>query len=142
VSDVPNDAADTPVTSARVGSGGMQSLERAFGLLELIAGHGGSMTLSTTLARVGAADHHAASVARTLVGLGYLRQEPSRSSALGTRLALLADASSAVLTVVVPHPGQLAISVSGPAPLMSDELLTLAVPVLRDAAARMAAELS
>ena len=33
-------------------------------------------------------------------------------------------------------------SVSGPAPLMTDELLTLAVPVLRDAAARMAAELS
>ena len=265
MSDVPNGAADTPATDApNVRSGGVQSLERAFGLLELIAGNGGSMTLSSLSRDSGLPTTTLHRLARTLVDLGYLRQEPSRSYALGPRLSLLADASSAMLrAVAVPHLGHLvdelgetanlamldgdrvayvaqvpgrhsmrmftevgrrvephctavgkallaatssdkdvrailgrtgltrhtprtvvdpdelleqlhavrrqgyaldegeqevgvrciavnvsgptlplAISVSGPAPRMTDELLTLAVPVLRDAAARMAADLS
>ena len=50
-----------------------------------------------------------------------------------------------VRCVAVDVPGSalpLAISVSGPAPRMTDELLAHAVPVLRDVAARLAAELS
>ena len=35
-----------------------------------------------------------------------------------------------------------AVSVSGPAPRMTDELLAQAVPILRDAAAGLAADLS
>jgi IclR family acetate operon transcriptional repressor len=109
MSDVPNGAVDTPVPdAARARSGGVQSLERAFGLLEMIAGHGGSMTLSTLARDSGLPTTTLHRLARTLVDLGYLRQEPSRSYALGPRLALLADASSSMLSgLALPHLGHL-----------------------------------
>ena len=109
MSDVPSGAADTPGTSApRVRSGGVQSLERAFGLLEIIASNGGSMTLSGLSSTSGLPSTTLHRLARTLVDLGYLRQEPSRRYALGPRLALLADASSASLSsVALPHLGHL-----------------------------------
>jgi len=107
--DVPTVTGDTPPTSGppafgRTRSGGVQSIERAFAVLELVAAHGGSMTLSS-LARgseLPPATLHR--LAATLVDLGYLRQEASRRYALGPRLALLADGSRSRLSATaLPH---------------------------------------
>ncbi len=105
MTDVPSVTGNTPVDPApRARSGGVQSIERAFAVLELVATNGGSMALST-LAR-GAALPPATlhRLAATLVDLGYLRQEASRRYALGPRLALLADRSWARLSsTALPH---------------------------------------
>src|SRR5680860_959492 len=106
--DVPNGTGDTPVdppdVAARARSGGVQSLERAFAVLELIAGNGGSMSLSKISVDSGLPPPTLHRLARTLVDLGYLRQEPSRRYALGPRLFLLAESSKAMLNAVaLPH---------------------------------------
>jgi len=99
MSDVPT---ETQVTPTR--SGGVQSIERAFGLLELVAAHRSAMSISELSAASGLAPATLHRLARTLVGLGYLRQEPSRRYALGPRLFLLAESSSTMLTsVALPH---------------------------------------
>jgi IclR family acetate operon transcriptional repressor len=99
MNDVPNETADTPVRS-----GGVQSLERAFGLLELVAAQRGAMSLSELASASGLAPATLHRLARTLVDLGYLRQEPSRRYALGPRLSLLAESSSTMLnSVALPH---------------------------------------
>ncbi len=110
--DVPNGTRDTPEDpddgALRARSGGVQSLERAFSVLELIAGNGGSMSLSSLSAESGLPPPTLHRLARTLVDLGYLRQEPSRRYALGPRLALLAESSSTMLNAVAePHLGHL-----------------------------------
>jgi IclR family acetate operon transcriptional repressor len=106
--DVPNGTGDTPVEApdgaVRARSGGVQSLERAFSVLELIAGNGGSMSLSRLSADSGLPPTTLHRLARTLVDLGYLRQEPSRHYALGHRLFLLTEGSSSMLNAVaLPH---------------------------------------
>ena len=84
--------------------GGVQSLERAFRLLELVAAHRGAMSLSELGSASGLPPATLHRLARTLVGLGYLRQEPSRRYALGPRLFLLAESSSTMLnSVALPH---------------------------------------
>jgi IclR family acetate operon transcriptional repressor len=84
--------------------GGVQSLQRAFGLLELVAAQRGAMSISELSAASGLAPATLHRLARTLVDLGYLRQEPSRRYALGPRLFLLAESSSAMLdSVAQPH---------------------------------------
>src|SRR6476646_6589221 len=83
---------------------GVQSLERAFGLLEVIAAHRGAMSLSQLATSSGLPPPTLHRLARTLVDLGYLRQEPSRRYALGPRLFLLAESSSSMLnSVALPH---------------------------------------
>ena len=83
---------------------GVQSLERAFGLLELIAAHRGAMSLSELATSSGLPPPTLHRLARTLVDLGYLRQEPSRRYALGPRLFLLAESSTMMLNAVaLPH---------------------------------------
>lgn len=76
----------------------MQSVERAFGLLETMADHGGSMGLSqlATASQLPLPTIHR--IVRTLVDLGYLRQEPSRRYALGPRLMRLGESSSTMLS--------------------------------------------
>lgn len=76
----------------------MQSVERAFGLLETMADHGGSMGLSqlATVSQLPLPTIHR--IVRTLVDLGYLRQEPSRRYALGPRLIRLGESSSTMLS--------------------------------------------
>jgi IclR family acetate operon transcriptional repressor len=74
--------------------GGVQSLDRAFAILETIADAGGVIGLSELTKR---ADLPLATIhrlVRTLVDLGYVSQEPSRQYSLGPRLMRLADASS------------------------------------------------
>ncbi len=102
MNDVPR---ETEVTPARTG---VQSIERAFSVLELVAANDGSMTLSTLSREAGLAPATLHRLAATLVDLGYLRQEASRRYALGPRLALLADRSSATLSATaLPHLGHL-----------------------------------
>lgn len=74
--------------------GGVQSLDRAFTILETIADAGGVVGLSelTKTADLPLATIHR--LVRTLVDLGYVTQEPSRQYSLGPRLMRLADASS------------------------------------------------
>ena len=84
--------------------GGVQSLQRAFGLLELVAAQRGAMSISELSVASGLAPATLHRLARTLVDLGYLRQEPSRRYALGPRLFLLAESSSTMLdSVAQPH---------------------------------------
>ena len=104
MSDVPTVTGDTPADDARPRSGGVRSIERAFAVLELVAAHGGSMSLSAMArgSRLPPATLHR--LAATLVDLGYLRQEASRRYALGPRLALLSDGSrSRLSSAALPH---------------------------------------
>ncbi|UYM05809.1 IclR family transcriptional regulator [Solicola gregarius] len=85
-------------------SGGVQSIARAFTLLELVAANGGVMGLSQLSQESGFPLPTIHRLVRTLVDLGYLRQEPSRRYALGPRLLLLADSSETMLNhVAIPH---------------------------------------
>jgi len=96
---VPNGAGDTPARA-----GGVQSLERAFAVLELVAAQRGAMSISELAGASGLAPATLHRLARTLVDLGYLRQEASRRYALGPRLFLLAESSSIMLnSVAQPH---------------------------------------
>ncbi|PJJ62399.1 IclR family transcriptional regulator [Compostimonas suwonensis] len=77
----------------------VQSVERAFGLLELLADHGGVMSISQMAheSRLPLPTIHR--LVRTLVEIGYLRQEPSRQYVLGPRLIRLGESSAKMLTV-------------------------------------------
>ncbi|HEY1175550.1 MAG TPA: helix-turn-helix domain-containing protein, partial [Phytomonospora sp.] len=67
-------------------TGGVQSLERAFDLLEVLADAGGVLGLSDLAARSGLPLPTIHRLVRTLVPLGYLRQDASRLYTLGPRL--------------------------------------------------------
>jgi IclR family acetate operon transcriptional repressor len=80
-----------------VSSGGVQSLGRAFSLLELMAEGGGEMPLSQLASRSGLPLPTIHRIVRTLVDSGYVRQLPSRSYALGPRLIALGESASRML---------------------------------------------
>jgi IclR family acetate operon transcriptional repressor len=85
-------------------SGGVQSIERAFTLLEIMATNEGVMGVSQLAVISGYPLPTIHRAIRTLVNLGYVRQEPSRRYALGPRLLLLAEASSSMLNgLAVPY---------------------------------------
>jgi IclR family acetate operon transcriptional repressor len=71
----------------------VQSVARAFELLEVIADDGGVTNLSDLARRVGLPLGTIHRLLRTLVDLGYLRQQPSREYALGPRLIRLGETS-------------------------------------------------
>jgi len=76
------------------GSGGVQSLDRAFAILEAMADAGGVIGLSQLAEK---ADLPLATIhrlVRTLVNLGYVRQEDSRQYSLGAQLMRLSDTAS------------------------------------------------
>ncbi|MFI1577206.1 IclR family transcriptional regulator [Embleya sp. NPDC020630] len=77
--------------------GGVQSLERAFDLLELLADAGGVLTLSELAARSGLPMPTIHRLVRTLVSLGYLRQDASRRYTLGPRLIRLGETAGRLL---------------------------------------------
>ncbi len=94
----------TTAGEGRQRPGGVQSIERAFSILEALAGNGGVMSLSALAAETRLPLPTIHRLARTLIDLGYLRQEPSRQYALGPRVLLLAESSSTMLSVVArPH---------------------------------------
>ena len=91
-------------SEAKGRSGSVQSIERAFGLLETMADAGGMMGLSQLATASGLPLPTIHRLVRTLVDLGYLRQEPSRQYVLGPRLIRLGESSSHMLSVWArPH---------------------------------------
>jgi IclR family acetate operon transcriptional repressor len=96
------------VATDRTGAGGaaegVQSLERAFVLLELMADAGGEVAISRLAADSGLALSTIHRLVRTLVARGYVRQLPSRRYVLGPRLIRLGESSSRMLaTWAQPH---------------------------------------
>lgn len=88
---------------------GVQSIERAFGLLETIAAAGGVCSLSKLARESGLPPSSIHRLVRTLVELGYLRQDSSRQYLLGPRLIRLGEASSNLTAVwAKPHLARLA----------------------------------
>lgn len=78
-------------------SGGVQSVERAFELLDIMAGSGGSIGISEL---ADAADLPMPTVHRligTLVSLGYVRRLATRRYALGTKLIGLGESATKLI---------------------------------------------
>lgn len=89
---------DTPgQRTAPARAGGVQSLERAFAVLEAMADAGGTIGLSKLASDAGLPLPTIHRLVRTLVDLGYVRQQPSRRYALGPRLIRLGDTASQML---------------------------------------------
>ena len=85
-------------------TGSVQSIGRAFALLELMADAGGTLALSQLANQSGLPLPTIHRLLRTLVELGYVRQESSRQYVLGPRLIRLGDTSSKMLSVWArPH---------------------------------------
>jgi IclR family acetate operon transcriptional repressor len=83
---------------------GVQSLERAFQLLELMAEAGGEVALSRLAHDSGMPLSSIHRLVRTLVTRGYVRQLPSRRYVLGPRLIHLGETASRTLgTWARPH---------------------------------------
>jgi len=76
---------------------GMQSIERAFDILERMADADGEVTLTELADRTGLPLPTIHRVLRTLVNSGYVRQEPSRRYALAPRLIRLGESASRLL---------------------------------------------
>ncbi|MDA2802973.1 IclR family transcriptional regulator [Nocardiopsis suaedae] len=100
------DGAADGATRAR--AGGVQSLDRAFALLEIMADAGGEISLSQLADSSGLPLPTIHRIIRTLVDNGYVRQLPSRRYALGPRLIGLGESASRMLgTWARPHLAQL-----------------------------------
>jgi IclR family transcriptional regulator, acetate operon repressor len=79
---------------AEKASGGVQSVERVFELLELITDAGGDVTLSELSSSTDLPLPTIHRLLRTLVALGYIRQLPNRRYALGPRLIRLGEGAN------------------------------------------------
>jgi IclR family acetate operon transcriptional repressor len=77
--------------------GGVQSLERAFAILETMADAGGVISLSQLAGDAQLPLPTIHRLIRTLVDLGYVRQEASRQYSLGPRLIRLGETTSRML---------------------------------------------
>lgn len=73
---------------------GVQSLGRAFDVLERLADAGGTASLTRLAADSGLPLPTIHRLVRTLVDLGYVRQEPNREYSLGARLVRLGEAGA------------------------------------------------
>lgn len=73
---------------------GVQSLERAFRLLELMAEAGGEVPISRLAERSGLPVSSIHRLVRTLLARGYVRQLPNRRYVLGPRLIHLGEMAS------------------------------------------------
>ena len=81
-------------------TGGVQSVERAFELMELIGRAGGECSLTELSAESPLPPPTIHRLLRTLVGLGYVRQLPNRRYALGPRLIRLGEVANRQLGAV------------------------------------------
>src|SRR6266566_5504172 len=93
-SSVPNYDAASQNGTGRGGAGaagGVQSIERAFDLLEMLADAGGALGLSELSTVSGLPLPTVHRLMRTLVNRGYVRQEASRRYTLGSRLIRLGE---------------------------------------------------
>jgi len=83
---------------------GVQSIERAFRILEAMADADGVVGVSDLVAEAGLPLATIHRLLRTLLDLGYVRQDRSRQYSLGPRLMRLADASARQFGVLArPH---------------------------------------
>ncbi len=90
----------------------VQSLERALGVLEIMAQAGGEIGVSELSRAAGLPMPTTHRLVATLVQRGYVRQLPSRRYALGPRLMYLGDVASQMLRVwALPFLEELADSV-------------------------------
>lgn len=78
-------------------SGTVQSVARAFSILEILGDRGGQASLSELAEIMGLALPTVHRLVRTLVTLGYVRQLPSRRYALGPGLIRLGDQATSLL---------------------------------------------
>jgi IclR family acetate operon transcriptional repressor len=102
--DGPVDGTVDGAAEAGRGRSGVQSLDRAFAILEAMAEAGGPIGLSQLAARAGLPLATIHRLVRTLVDLGYVRQEASRQYSLGPRLMRLVDSSTQRLgSLAKPH---------------------------------------
>jgi len=81
------------------GSGGVQSVERAFELLEILAAMGGTGGLGELAARADLPQPTIHRLARTLLGLGYVRQLPNRHYTLGPKLIRLGESAGQLVGI-------------------------------------------
>ncbi|MGO3327766.1 IclR family transcriptional regulator [Gordonia sp. (in: high G+C Gram-positive bacteria)] len=79
---------------------GVQSVERAFELMELIGRAGGECSLTELSAESPLPPPTIHRLLRTLVGIGYVRQLPNRRYALGPRLIRLGEVANRQLGAV------------------------------------------
>jgi IclR family acetate operon transcriptional repressor len=99
-----NIANGSPVRPVRPVTGGVQSLERAFDVLELMAASGGEVSVSRLASESGLPVPTIHRLVRTLVSSGYVLQMPSRRYTLGPRLiGLGASATHTVEAWSRPH---------------------------------------
>jgi IclR family acetate operon transcriptional repressor len=85
-------------------SGSVQSIERAFTLLEIMADQGGMASLSHLAATTGLPLPTIHRLVRTLVDIGYVRQDTSRQYVLAPKLIRLGESSASMLSVWArPH---------------------------------------
>ncbi|MET9683538.1 allantoin degradation transcriptional regulator AllR [Streptomyces coeruleorubidus] len=94
---MPTSSASTTDSARSSANGGVQSLERAFDLLERMADAGGEVGLSELSASSGLPLPTIHRLMRTLVACGYVRQQPNRRYALGPRLIRLGESASRLL---------------------------------------------
>jgi IclR family transcriptional regulator, acetate operon repressor len=73
---------------------GVQSVERAFSILEEMARNGGEIGLTTLATKLGLAVPTVHRSMKTLVSLGYAKRNGSRKYTLGASLLLLGEAAS------------------------------------------------
>jgi IclR family transcriptional regulator, acetate operon repressor len=84
--------------------GGVQSIERAFELLEIMAGAGPSIAFGDLAARAELPQPTIHRLLRTLLTLGYVRQLPNRHYALGPKLIRLGESAARLIgTWSRPH---------------------------------------
>ncbi|MFJ5100215.1 IclR family transcriptional regulator [Streptomyces sp. NPDC088554] len=94
---MPPSSASTSDAAKSASGGGVQSLERAFDLLERMADAGGEVGLSELSASSGLPLPTIHRLMRTLVATGYVRQQSNRRYALGPRLIRLGESASRLL---------------------------------------------
>ncbi len=94
---VPQPAAAPPAGPGRPGANHVQSVVRAFELLEMVADSGGVANLSQIARLSGLPLATIHRLLRTLVDLGYVRQQPTREYTLGARLIPLGESSARLL---------------------------------------------
>src|SRR4029079_16007417 len=82
---------------AATSPGGVQSVERAFDILEIMASAGDAIGLSQLAATTGLPLPTIHRLTRTLVNLGYVRQFPSRQYGLGPKLIRLGESAARMI---------------------------------------------
>jgi len=77
--------------------GGVQSVERAFELLEILADAGGTAALAELAARADLPQPTIHRLVRTLLAMGYVRQLPNRQYSLGPKLIRLGESAAQLI---------------------------------------------